>query len=482
MSEITFGYILFAVDFFLRGYFCIRIVRRRLPVGVSWAWISIILFFPIAGTILYLILGEYRLGARRVRRLRAADEAIRSLVGHSDSRVEESKLEEPARSFALGMKSLFDFPLLSGNDIELLENADVCFEHMIRDVDAAKTSCDMVFFIWSDGGRADDYGRALIRAAQRGVKVRLLVDQVGSSEFIRGPMARELKAAGVTLREALPSGVFRSLLARPDLRIHRKIIVIDGSIGYTGSLNLADPVFFKRDAGVGQWVDALCRLKGPGVQSLSHVFLSDWCVETGENFLAVENRSEFKDIAVTRKTQMQCLPSGPAVHWSSIEEAMIMAIYAARKELVLTTPYFIPNEALLYALMSSARRGVAVTLIVPKVVDSTVIHYACRAFLQDLLEAGVRVALYRDGLLHTKSVTVDRQFSIFGSLNLDPRSLRINFEISLAIYDREFTEKLRALQETYLGKSENLDLATCQAQTKWQMFREDLARLAGPLL
>ena len=159
-----------------------------------------------------------------------------------------------------------------------------------------------------------------------------------------------------------------------------------------------------------------------------------------------------------------------------------MAIYAAEKELILTTPYFVPNEVMLYALVAAARKGVDVTLVVPEQVDSRLIQYASRAFLRDLVQAGVRVALYRGGMLHTKSVTIDGQFCLFGSLNLDPRSLRINFEISLMLYDAEFTQRLRTLQCTYVERSLLLDLAMCDAQSWTALMREDLARLVGPVL
>ncbi|MGZ3722269.1 MAG: PLDc N-terminal domain-containing protein, partial [Bdellovibrionales bacterium] len=146
MSHAHFTSLLFALDFILRFYFCIRIVQRRLPVGVSWAWMSIILFLPLIGTVLYLFLGEYRLGRRRLKRLRAADAAIHSLIGHALPIDENSGLDEPAKSFALGMRNLFDSPLLAGNDIELLRDADAAFPQLIADIDQATISCDMELF------------------------------------------------------------------------------------------------------------------------------------------------------------------------------------------------------------------------------------------------------------------------------------------------------------------------------------------------
>ncbi len=482
LQQIWITEFFFIFDFFLRLYFCGRVIQRRLPVGVAWAWICLILFLPLFGTIVYFYLGEYRLGRRRRLRLEATTRAIRQLSGSLVDTNQDSSLPEPSRTFARAVQGFFHSALLSENDIELLRDADEAFTRLLEDIDQAHISCDMVFYIWSDGGRADDFGAALIRAAQRGVRCRVLVDQIGSAAFLQNQMAKKLRRAGVELVAAMPSGFIRSIFARPDLRIHRKILVIDGKWAYTGSLNLADPLFFKRDAQVGQWVDAFCRLQGSAVRALALVFLSDWCVENALDFQMEEAKLIFQDTAVKRQTQVQCLPSGPAVHQSSIEEVLIMAIYAAQKKLTLTTPYFVPSEAFLSALIASARRGVDVTLIIPEKVDSQMINYASRPFLRDLIEAGVQVALYQGGLLHTKSVFIDGGLSIFGSLNLDPRSLRINFEITLAIYDRDFAQAIESLQNRYLQKAKFLDLATCDSQGWRQRFIEDFARLAGPLL
>lgn len=476
------AYVLFSLDFLLRLFFCLRILRRRLPVGVAWAWLGLVLLFPFGGTFLYLLLGEYRMGSRRERRLKAAMETIERINQQRLQRhaQDESRLHESAVTVARSARGLFQAPLIAGNEIELLPGADAAFPVMIADIDRAQQSCSMEFYIWSDGGRADEFGEALIRAAKRGVVVRVLVDQVGSSAFLKGSMVKKLRASGVQVVAALPSGLVRALFARPDLRIHRKILVIDETIAFTGSLNLADPKFFHIDAGVGQWVDALCRIRGPAVEALSLVFWSDWCVET---------KTELPDVAhdpsrlhKAHLATIQCLASGPAIKQSNIEQLLITSIYSAKKELTLTTPYFVPSESMLYALTAAARRGVNVTLIVPAKVDSKLTQYASQAFLKDLIQAGVRVALFTGGLLHTKSVTLDGEYCLFGSLNLDPRSLRINFEITAAIYDREFTGALVELQTRYLNQSRILTVADCEAQGAIRRLREDLARLVGPLL
>jgi cardiolipin synthase len=280
---------------------------------------------------------------------------------------------------------------------------------------------------------------------------------------------------------ALPTGPLRLLFVRPDLRLHRKIVVIDEEIGYTGSLNVADPKLFKKEAGVGQWVDAFARVEGPAVQALMETFRKDWTVETGEAIEPSEGASASSPQPVGAAS-VQVLATGPAARVDAIEQIVLMAIYLARREVVLTTPYFVPSESLLNALLSAAGRGVGVTLIVPAQVDSRLTHFASRAYQTDLIAAGVRVALFKGGLLHTKSITVDSRFSLFGSLNLDPRSMRLDFEITLAIYGVDFTTALRQLQEHYLSDSSILDLVACRSRSVMERFKEDAARLVGPIL
>ena len=474
---------MFILDFILRLWFCARVLARRLPRGIAWAWLSVIFFLPVFGTILYLYLGEYRLGKRRSKRLEATALILKVLIQKLFAKnSDERSLTEPSRSFALAARGLFDAPLMAGNDVELLQNADAAFSAMIADIGRAKISCDIEFYIWSDGGLADEFGEALIKAAGRGVKCRVLLDQIGSAAFLKGPNAGKLKQAGVRIQAAMPSGIIRSFFARPDLRIHRKIVIIDGAIGYTGSMNLADPFCFKQTEGVGLWVDAFCRTKGPVVEAMIFVFLSDWSVETRADFLALEKGSVFIDKAQAKLSQIQCLPSGPSLKYSSIEELLVMAMYSARRRLVITAPYFIPGESMLYALMTAAKRGVEVILITPEKADSILSRYASRSYLKELVSAGVQVALYKGGMLHTKSVVVDGEYCLFGTLNMDPRSFRINFELTLAIYGKSFAAELNELQIKYLSRSRIMELKDFENKSRINVLKEDLARLLGPLL
>jgi len=476
--------LVFLADWTLRIGLSIRVIWRRLSVGVSLAWLTIILIFPFGGAIVYLLLGEYRLGRERARRAAAYREA-RQAAQHgtqSGSRLDLAGLDPGSAALARLAESVLGAQALAGNRLQLLENAAAAFPALIADIDAARHACNLEFYIWSLGGQADEVVAAVKRAAQRGVKCRILVDAVGSKAFLKSDLVEDLRKSGVHVAIALPTGLLRVLFVRPDLRLHRKIVVIDDEIAYTGSLNLADPRFFKREAGVGQWVDAFVRVQGPAVQALMETFCQDWALENGECIEPAVQPAEAPANRTVGNAGVQVLPTGPDARVDAIEQIVLMAIYAATREVVLTTPYFVPSESLLNALLSAAGRGTQVSLIVPAKVDSRLVHFASRAYQSDLIAAGVQVALFKGGLLHTKSITVDGQFSLFGSLNLDPRSLRLDFEITLAIYDAEFTAALRRLQQHYLDNSDVLDISAIRARSAIEWFKEDAARLVGPIL
>ncbi|TWT74475.1 Cardiolipin synthase [Posidoniimonas polymericola] len=459
-----------------------RVIMRRLPVGVSLAWILVVDGFPVAGPLLYLVLGELRLGSRRAQRFKQLFRpVVMWLKELDDTRV---KLEpgHPGQPFAELAERSLGFPPLSGGKMKLLPSWQVAFDAILEDIRVAEKSVFMEFYIWHPGGRADDVVDALLEAAGRGVDCRLLLDALGSRTFLRGPLARRLREAGVQVHAALPGGIFRLLFVRFDLRLHRKNVVVDGRVAYTGSMNLVDPRCFKQSSGVGQWVDAMARIEGPPVKALAITFLADWSVEVGERIEDLKQHSGPYPLPAAGETVVQAVPSGPAYALNAMERALVMAVYSAREEVILTTPYFVPDEPLQMAIVSAAMRGVSVTLVAPKHVDSKLVAFASNAFYAELIEAGVRVMKFSGGLLHTKSVTVDGEWSLFGSLNLDPRSLHLNFELSLGVYDDQFTQSLRGLQLEYVESSQRLTLDELESRPPATHLVESLARLVAPLL
>ena len=472
------------VDLAIRGGLSIRVIMRRRPVGVTMAWLTVVLVFPFLGAILYLLFGELRLGNRRAEWANRIHGPFVDWIKdqHDHYSVDWSGRGSVSEPLARLAETAVQIPAVPGNDLQLIDNWSGTFDAMIADIDAAKRTVHMVFYIWINGGRADEVVQALIRAQKRGVTCRVLVDAVGSKKFLKSNQVKRLREAGVMLHASLPAGILRMLFVRFDLRMHRKIVVIDGTVGYTGSLNMIDPRYFKQDAGVGQWVDAMVRVRGPVVEGLAITFLEDWELDSSEGVDVLQEQGDVHHIEPCGDWIAQVIPSGPAIRSNAIQDILLMAIYAAREELILTTPYFVPDELLLTALISAARRGVEVTLIVPSRVDNILVRFASQAFKGDLADAGIRVMQFEEGLLHTKSITIDGKVSLFGSLNLDPRSLHLNFEITLAVYDEIFTEKLRALQQSYIRQSHLMNRKSWESRSKLVRFTENSARLLGPLL
>jgi len=226
----------------------------------------------------------------------------------------------------------------------------------------------------------------------------------------------------------------------------------------------------------------MARVRGPCVEALAITFLEDWELEAGEGLEKLEATADAQPQPEVGSAVIQVVPSGPATRKDAVPEILLLAIYAARHEIVMTTPYFVPDELLLTALLSAARRGVRVSIILPKRVDSRLVRLASRAHQGDLIEAGVRLLQFGDGLLHTKSVTIDGELSFFGSLNLDPRSLHLNFEITLLVYNQDFSGRLRSLQSSYADQAVNMDLQVLQKRSPMARLAENSVRLLGPLL
>lgn len=462
----------------------VKLILQRRSTGESLAWLMIIFAFPFAGPLLFFVVGESRLGSRRERRFIQLQPPFKKWLAQipDRSQVDWSRIAEEYEPIAQMSRRTIGVPALGCNQLELLPDWQYVFQRLIADIDAATETCHLEFYIWNDGGEADRVVDALVRAAERGVACRVLVDSLGSRKFYHGQQADRLRAAGVEMQDALPGSLLRMPFVRIDLRLHRKIVVIDGAIAYTGSLNLVDPRYFKRDAGVGQWVDAMVRVEGPAVEALAITFLADWYLESEDTLERLRESGGARPQPCRGDAPVQVLPSGPDLPAHAVEHVLMTAIYSARRELVMTTPYFVPSEPLTMALVAAARRGVKVVLVAPKQVDSRLVRYASGAFKGELLEAGVRIALFNDGLLHTKSVTVDGSYSLFGSVNLDPRSFRLNFEILLAVYDPAFTKELRALQQEYIDRSELMDLDAHRNRPALRRGAESFARLFGPLL
>lgn len=475
---------IFLADLAIRLGLSLRVIMRKREASVSLAWLVVILLLPFAGAAIYLILGENRLGQKRAAHAAASVPMFKSWISSLNQRIrfDRSHAESIWLPLEAQASRVIGLPSLPGNDLQLISDPGEFFRLLIADIDQAEKTCFLEFYIWEEGGQADEVAEAVLRAAERGVVCRILLDSIGSDDFLAGGQAAEMQQRGVEIVEALPAGLFRALFVRIDLRNHRKMAIIDGKVAYTGSQNLVDPRFFKQEEEVGEWIDTMVRVRGPVVEAMTATFFYDWFVESEISQQELSETGEIPEAEIAGDTVVQLVPSGPGFERGGIYELLLTTIYSARRELVLTSPYFVPDSAILAALKSAAQRGVEVTVIVPSKSDSRLVKYASRARYSELARNGVRIMTFSEGLLHAKTITVDREYSLIGSVNLDMRSFWLNFELTLFVYNRNFTERLRALQENYIQRAELLDTPLFAKRSFFSRLKENTALLLGPLL
>lgn len=491
---LAFAVLLFVVHLLVAAR---AITRRNRTPASRVAWVAVVMTLPLLGVVAYLLLGETSIGRERMRRLRGAEASLAAAVAaHRTLSItrpippsitpsslpvqpspspppprtppdEPPDLAAPATAAALFnlASSISGFEAQPGNRIELLGDAgappeqpmrdsDAAIDALVADIDAAREHVHLGFYIWLDDGNGGRVVDAVCAAARRGVHCRVMVDALGSRAFVRGARWQQLREAGAhalaTLNDIPRLGRFA--LGRLDLRNHRKIAVIDNRVAYCGSQNCADPQF-RVAARFAPWVDLLLRCEGPVVRQAQALFLGNWIAETGEAALAGLPVAAPPPCVEPGGAWAQMFGTGPAGHANAMSDMFVAVIYAARDELLVTTPYFVPDSALLRALCAAPRRGVATTLIVPARNNSRLVAAACRSCYADLLDAGVAIHEYPLGLLHTKSITVDGRLALVGSANMDRRSLQLNFENNLLVADRAVTAAIRRRQLGYLSVS-----------------------------
>ena len=479
--NLNFDWILL-IHFILVTYFIGVIISVRRPVGVAFAWIFIVMSFPVVGICLYVLIGERPVGRKLTRKINRMNREYSVITEDMRRNYADDKQKLPieARLFSHLAASNNGTPVVAGNQVELHTNSLQILQLFIDEINQAKESLHLEFYIWALGGDADRVGEAMIAAAKRGIACRVLLDSLGSKDWFKSKWPARFRNAGIEVTEALPVQIGRFQFRRADIRLHRKIFVIDSAIVWTGSMNLVDPRTFKQDSGVGEWVDAMVRVEGPVAAQFELTFSFDWSVDNPK----ITHFKDHKPPIAPREGGViaQEFASGPVYRDDILYQVMLSAIVDANEELTITTPYFGPDDGLMQALMATARRGVKVTLIVPKLNDSKLVAWSSKSYYADLLNSGVLIAEFHGGLLHTKSLMVDRKAAIFGSVNFDQRSLRLNFEISLIVYDGDFCAKLETLIESYLAQSDYVNPKLWAERPRWQHYLENAAHLTSPLL
>lgn len=440
------------------------------------AWVVVITLAPVVGMVAYLLFGEVRLANRQVQRLRAVMARLPRPAGPAVAPAPEPY----APLFAVGC-SISGFAPVGGNRARLFTDSAAFIDRLVADIDAAREHVHVYFYIWLDDSSGRRVAAALARAAGRGVTCRVMADALGAREFVASPHWRAMAAAGVRLAVALPRGwpLIELFNGRLDVRNHRKLVIIDHALTYVGSQNCADAAFHIKPR-FAPWVDAMLRLEGPVARQNQYLFAADWMTHSQEDLAPL--LSGPGPAGAPDGFAAQVIGTGPNVRFSAMPEMFTALMFTAREELVVTTPYYVPNGALHGALCAAANRGVATTLVLPARNDSRVVSAASRSYYRSLLAAGVRLYEFEGGLLHTKSLTLDGRYTLMGSANLDRRSFDLNYENGILLDDAATTAAVRAAQQDYIARSRRVTPEAVRAWPLWRRLWHNTIAMFGPVL
>ena len=461
--------------------------RNRRP-GSATAWLMLIVLLPIVGALLFLLIGSPKLSRSRREQQRRADVLIAERVEEARANPALADMFDPViparyQPIVRLNTALGGMPACSRNHVELIADYGESLRRVTAAVDEATQFVHVEFYILALDESTEPFFAALERAVRRGVNVRLLADYMGS-RWIRGRdrMMQRLHASGVDWNWVLPVRPLYNAWNRPDLRNHRKILVVDGHTAFTGSFNMIDASYLRRsnERRGRRYVELIAQVTGPVVLALNAVFLTDWYSEKDAPVTMPpppRPRSDWNGPALC-----QILPSGPGYDHDNNLKLFTTLIHAATKTLFITTPYFVPDGSLMTAVTSAAQRGVAVTLLTGAVTNEIFVKHAQHSYYEELLRAGVRIFQMKDpAILHAKHMSIDDDIAVVGSSNLDMRSFTLNLEVTLVAYDAGVVAELRRIEADFLGRSK--ELLAEEWDRRWLPDRllDNLARLTAAL-
>jgi len=474
--------VLLALHIVLGAIAAVMVSANRRPSSAI-AWVLTIIFIPYLGMVAFLLVGRGKLPkARREKQRAVNDLMVARTPGLSDVSHSEDWPAWLRSAVELNLR-LGALPMVGGNRAELLEDYTGCFDRMIQDIDSATEYVHVEFYIFALDPTTAPFFDAMARACGRGVAVRVLFDHLAA---VRDPtyknMLRSFEEMGAQWHAMLPLRPLKGQWQRPDLRNHRKLLVVDGRVGYTGSQNLIDASYNKKGnikRGL-QWHELMVRLEGPVVRELNAVFVTDWYSES-EALLPLDTSPVILGSA-PELIDAQVLPSGPSFDNDNNLKLYTTLIYKAEHRVSITSPYFVPDEAIQLAIITAASRGLNVELFVSEVGDQAMVYHAQRSYYEVLLRAGVRIYLYKaPQVLHAKHFTVDYDVAVIGSSNMDVRSFSLNMEVSVLVHGRAIVDRMRAVEDSYRAASRELLLEDWLRRPVGHVALDNLARLTSSL-
>ncbi len=441
----------------------------------SFSWILVLIFLPVFGLFFYLTIGQnYRkkriISKKSIRRITHRPGAKYDI----EHLLNKSNFKQYFNLISL-LNNNSEGAAYSDNKIEILAKGDATFQAMFEAISNAREHIHIEFFIFEDDLISNQMRELLISKAREGVRVRMIYDYLGSWVLSKRYL-HSLRKAGVYARPFMPLKL-RFGRSKINFRNHRKLLIVDGKIGFTGGLNVADRYIWGNT--LGKWRDTFVKFEGAAVHGLQQVFLIDWY------FVEQKLITDTKYFPVSEEFNenlIQIVSSGPDTDWESIMQGVCLAIMSARKYIYIHTPYFVPTESILNAIQISALSGVDIRLMIPEKSDSRLSDYCTSSYLKEILEAGVKIYRYNKGFLHSKAIVIDDFISIVGTANMDERSFTSNFEVNAFIYEKKTAIELKKLFFDDLDNCYEIISETWQNRPKQQKIKESVARLFSPLV
>ena len=449
------------------------LLENRNPVKTI-GWIMIMILLPIVGIILYIFFGQ-DLRRKKIFENKLCYPAISSKYIYNIQKLNETNIPIRFQKLAYLLNSNGQSPLSSNNKIDVYTTGKDAFKSLYKDIKNAKEHIHIEFYIIENDSVGNRFRELLKQKAREGVRVRVIYDYLGGWKL---PISwrTSLQNAGVYIHPFLAAdNIFRFSLL--NYRNHRKLVIIDGRIAYTGGMNLANRYIFGNHLGL--WRDTFIKVQGPAVHSMQYSFLTDWSFVDGK---IIANQKYYPELQLFENNFTQIVTSGPDSDWKNIMQGIVSLISNAQKEILIHTPYYMPPEAVMTALETAALSGVDVNIMIPERNDSKIVAAAGRSYIEGLLRAGVNVYYYKYNFLHSKAIVVDRYISVIGTANMDNRSYEQNFEIAAFIYDEKTALKLVEGFKKDIESSRLLNINLWRHRPKYKHYIESLARLFSPLL
>lgn len=443
------------------------------------AWLLISFCIPFVGFILYYFLAQEYTARRRVRKRWFVEEVLERLpqlhMITDVGQLKNAQMKEQQRLFQM-IESMSDSPVTGGNRSQVLTNGHDTYEAMLKALREAEHHIHMEFYILRDDAIGSVFQKCLMEKAKQGVKIRIIVDGVGSLELSKRYI-RELEQAGIEFYWFLPVWVsfFRRRL---NYRNHRKIIVVDGKIGFLGGINIGDE-YIGRNEKTRFWRDTHLQIEGDAVYNLQAIFLHDWALASRQR---LQDRELFPQQDCPGDEQIKLVTSGPDTSWDAIQELYFGALNNAKARVWIVTPYFIPDPSIQLALKVAAVSGIDVRIIIPEKSDSKIVDWASRSYLEELLQSGVKFYAYQKGFIHSKTIVMDHALACVGTANMDMRSFFSNFELNAVLFDEAAIERVEA--DFFLDFEDSIPILYEQMvkRSRWHKMMEALSRLLSPLL